>query len=226
MGQYHYLVNLTKKQFIHPHRIGNGFKLREQVGWECSTSTALVMLLASSNGRGGGDFYSKSPLVGSWAGDSIAFLGDYAELDDLPNHRNKTGWNAPSIYNCVSGKFTACGWKDISGEVRKMMAKEFDIHYTGEDGEWLTVEKGPAPKPTRKSWVEENPKVEFDYPSSKHNGKLTYRKVRVITANSDYIQGLDTLDKNRFKKFKRSRIVNWIGKELLTFSTGQMPLFY
>jgi hypothetical protein len=79
--------------------------------------------------------------------------------------------------------------------------------------------------PKRKSWVEENPMVEFDYPNSRTNTYI-FRKVRVITANADYIQGLDTLDKNRFKKFKRNRIGRWFGKELLTFSTGQMPLFY
>jgi len=207
MGQYHYLVNLTKKEFVHPHQIGNGLKLREQVGWEASTSTALVMLLASSNGRGGGDFHSKSPLVGSWAGDSVAFIGDYSESDDL------IGVDAPTVYNqCDSGKF-----KNISAQVREMMAEELDIHYTGEDGDWLNVEKGPAPKPTRKGWVEENPLVEFSYPSSKHNGTLTFRKVRVITAGPDYIQGLDTKDNNRFKKFKRTRICNWSSPCLFNF---------
>ena len=31
MGQYHYLINLDKKQVIHPHHIGNGLKLHEQI---------------------------------------------------------------------------------------------------------------------------------------------------------------------------------------------------
>lgn len=209
MGQYHYLVNLTKKEFVHPHQIGNGLKLREQVGREASTSTALVMLLAASNGRGGGDFHSESPLVGSWAGDSVAFIGDYSESDDL------LGVDAPTVYNqCDSGKF-----KNISAQVREMMAEELDIHYTGEPDSWLDVEKGPAPKPTRKGWVEENPLVEFYYPSSKHNGTPTYRKVRVIAANSYYIQGLDALDKNRFKKFKQSRITGWLGPVLYYFES-------
>lgn len=193
MGQYHILVNLTKKQFVHPHRIGNGLKLREQVGWEYSTSTALVMLLAASNGRGGGDFHSSSPLVGSWAGDSIAFIGDYAESDDL------AGVDAPTVYNqCDSGKF-----RDISEQVRDMMAQEFDIHYKG-DG-WLSIEKGPAPK---KGWVEGNPMAYFGYPDSR-TGQVVHRSVRVIAANSTYIVGLDTHDKNRFKKFRRSRVVYW-----------------
>lgn len=204
MGQYHILVNLTKKQFVHPHHIGNGLKLREQVGWECSTATALVMLLASSNGRGGGDFHSLSPLVGSWAGDSVAFIGDYAESDDLK------GVDAPTVYNqCDSGKF-----KDISAQVREMMAEEFNVHFTGESDSWLKIEKGPAPK---KGWVDANPLVEFLYPDSKDYGRPSHRWVRVITADDEYIQGLDTVDKNRFKKFKRSRITRWISKQISFF---------
>ena len=78
MGQYHILINLTKHEFIHPHQIGNGLKLLEQVGFDYSTSTALTMMLAATSGRGGGDF-AIHPLIGSWAGDEIAFIGDYAE---------------------------------------------------------------------------------------------------------------------------------------------------
>ena len=204
MGQYHYLVNLTKKQFVHPHQIGNGLKLHEQVGWPYSTSTVLVMLLAVSSGRGGGDF-GEHRLVGSWAGDRIAFIGDYAEPDDLK------GVDAPTVYNqCESGKF-----KNISAQVRQMMAAEFDIHYTGES--WLNIEKGPAPK---EGWVEANPLVVFDYPDSKNYGTPRRREVRVIEANEDYVIGLDTLDKNRFKKFKRSRISQWRSTPIWEFTSS------
>jgi hypothetical protein len=144
MGQYHFLINLDKKQVVHPHQIGNGLKLREQVGWKYSTAAALVMLLAASSkngGRGGGDFRVQHPLVGSWAGDRIAFLGDYAGVDDLP------GDNAKSIYyHCKA----ACSpgakgqppkgdgaWTNISPQVREMMVAEFGIRYEG-DG-WLAI---------------------------------------------------------------------------------------
>jgi len=204
VGQYHYLVNLTKKQFVHPHQIGNGLKLHEQVGWPYSTSTVLVMLLAVSSGRGGGDF-GEHRLVPSWAGDRIAFIGDYAEPDDLK------GVDAPTVYNqCESGKF-----KNISAQVRQMMAAEFDIHYTGES--WLNIEKGPAPK---EGWVEANPLVVFDYPDSKNYGTPRRREVRVIEANEDYVIGLDTLDKNRFKKFKRSRISQWRSTPIWEFTSS------
>lgn len=82
MGQHHTTYNITKKEYIHPHSIGNGLKLMEQVGWRKSTSTALFLLLANSNGRGGGDAHPPHPAIGRWAGDKIVVQGDYAVEDD------------------------------------------------------------------------------------------------------------------------------------------------
>lgn len=148
MGQYHYLINLTKKQVIHPHRIGNGLKLHEQVGWPCSTSTALVMLLSASSkdgGRGGGDFRCGHPLVGSWAGDRIAFIGDYAEKNDIPNKNAKQIHDLAEL-TCYPGEREYGKepkpkgweqWKDISADVRDMMSQEFGISYKGSG--WLEI---------------------------------------------------------------------------------------
>jgi len=144
MGQYHYLINLDKKQVIHPHQIGNGLKLHEQIGWPYATATALVMLLAASSrdgGRGGGDFRCGHPLIGAWAGDRVAFLGDYAACDDLP------GLDAPLLYaqchaachpNLKGGRPQGWeAWRNISAQVRQMMEDEFGIHYQGEG--WLDI---------------------------------------------------------------------------------------
>ncbi len=81
MGQYHKLYNTDKKEFVHAHHIDNGLKLLEQVGFEKSTSTALFLLVANSNGRGGGDA-KPHPMIGRWAGDRIVVQGDYAEPGD------------------------------------------------------------------------------------------------------------------------------------------------
>lgn len=81
MGQYHKVYNIDKKQYIHAHRIDNGLKLFEQVGFEKSTASAVFLLLANSNGRGGGDV-PVHRLIGSWAGDRIVVQGDYAEEGD------------------------------------------------------------------------------------------------------------------------------------------------
>lgn len=152
MGQYHKLVNLDKKEIVHPHQIGNGLKLREQVGWDYSTSTVLVMLLAACSGRGGGDF-EEHKLVGSWAGDRIAFIGDYAEPSDILN------CDAKHLWDVVCAACDGCGkeatdefkaevkqWKNISPKVRRMMEEQFDIEYKG-DG-WMNIEKaGDKQKP-------------------------------------------------------------------------------
>jgi hypothetical protein len=77
MGQYFLVVNLTKKEFIHPHKFGDGLKLLE---FGCSadgTMTALTLLLRQSSEGGGGDYSGDNPKVGSWAGDKIVIVGDY-----------------------------------------------------------------------------------------------------------------------------------------------------
>ena len=104
MGQYHEVYNLDKKEKIHPHKIKNGLKLYEQIGWDGSTSTALFALLANSSGRGGGDF-PEHDLIGHWAGDRILIQGDYAEIGD-------NGYTDPDMLE----KF-----KDISKSVLDML---------------------------------------------------------------------------------------------------------
>lgn len=81
MGQYHKVYNIDKKEMLHGHDLDNGLKLLEQIGWAGSTSTAVFLLLANSNGRGGGDA-PYHPLIGRWAGDRIVVQGDYAEPGD------------------------------------------------------------------------------------------------------------------------------------------------
>lgn len=144
MGQYHYLVNINKRQFIHPHRIGNGLKLYEQIRWPYSTATALVMLLAGSNGEGGrgsGDFRATHPLIGSWAGDRIAFIGDYSKHDDIPACNGERIYaeckTACSFREDKEAKKCRRRWKNISEQVREMMSAEFNIRYVG-DG-WLDI---------------------------------------------------------------------------------------
>jgi hypothetical protein len=78
MGQYHTLYNVDKKQKVDGL---SGYKLLEQIGYPKSTATALFLLVANSNGRGGGDV-EEHPLVGSWAGDRVVVQGDYAEEGD------------------------------------------------------------------------------------------------------------------------------------------------
>ena len=76
MGQYHKVYNVDKKQYIHGHRIDNGLKLFEQVGFPKSTADALFLLVANTNGDGGS---FRHTMFGKWAGDRIVVQGDYAD---------------------------------------------------------------------------------------------------------------------------------------------------
>ena len=79
MGQYYLIVNIDKRQYLNPHKCGDGLKLLEFASGSCGTLAALAILLADGNGRGGGDLHSDNPVIGSWAGDRIAIAGDYAD---------------------------------------------------------------------------------------------------------------------------------------------------
>lgn len=109
MGQYWVAVNLDKKEFISPHKLGTGAKIGEQLGSEMG-SALIILTAAMRERRGGGDFdldsnyygpertmqhSGSAPVVeeynvvarrtiGRWAGDRVAMVGDYAEDSDLP----------------------------------------------------------------------------------------------------------------------------------------------
>ena len=126
MGQYHVVVNLDKKEFIHPHKLGCGFKLCEQIA---TTGRALIILTACSNGRGGGDFDTrveyKEEVIGRWAGDRIATVGDEAKPSDLaPEFR------ANLIFDqCLDGD----GYEDISELVLAVIEHERVVSYYDAD---------------------------------------------------------------------------------------------
>ena len=114
MGQYFLTCNLDKKEFIHPHQLGTGLKLREQIGVAHGPASALVMLLATER---------QGEVYGRWCGDRIAVVGDYSEMSD-------------SVYmKCSEG---ADGWKDITPMVATELEAELDVKYTGSG--WKDVE--------------------------------------------------------------------------------------
>ena len=84
MGQYHLTVNLDKKEYLNPHKVGDGLKLVEQIESTAGIGSALIILCACSNGRGGGDIKGDNNVIGRWAGDRIAIIGDYTEDGDIP----------------------------------------------------------------------------------------------------------------------------------------------
>ena len=145
MGQYHLTINLDKKEFIYPHKIGLGLKLMEQCGFAGSTGDILFLLLACSNGRGGGDCETQYPkLIGRWAGDRIAVIGDYCQETDIP------GVNAEEIQEqCrstgLNGDKTA--FTDISDELIPLINEQFGCHIDPKGEGWRNRDIKPPMRP-------------------------------------------------------------------------------
>jgi hypothetical protein len=98
LGQYHFICNVDKHEYLHPHRFGDGLKLLEFGSSGDGTMLGLAVLLAASNDRGGGDLHIPEGeraallneyIVGRWAGDRIVIVGDYHANDDLPGVTDK-----------------------------------------------------------------------------------------------------------------------------------------
>ena len=105
------VVNIDKKEYVDPWEIGSMGKHWEQVGYEKSVAdTFYVLSIAQGNEkRGGGDICGHE-LVGRWAGDRCAVVGDYFESDeDDPRFRN--------LYHVVKSNPK---WRNISTKVNKM----------------------------------------------------------------------------------------------------------
>lgn len=168
MGQYHMVANLDRKEFLYPHKFGDGLKLLE---FGCSangTLTGLALLLASAckgGARGGGDIHPwrggvgyegrEAPpmerpnfdtweeydealmnhVVGRWAGDRLAIIGDYSEPGDVPGFTDKD-WSEGitetgdgermDLYSAMSDEVG--GWIDISDVVNDAMDLDHYLH--------------------------------------------------------------------------------------------------
>jgi hypothetical protein len=75
MGQYFYIVNMDKKEYLHPHHLGSGLKF-----WEILATNIprlLAYLLRESEDSSSAGEIGKN--AGRWAKDRIVIVGDYAE---------------------------------------------------------------------------------------------------------------------------------------------------
>lgn len=124
MSQYHLVVNCDKRQYLHPHCFNDGMNLLEFGCGTAGTMTALAVLLATTNGRGGGDFHGESPLVGSWANDRIAIVGDYWHSTD-PAYLHDNPWNGGD------------GWEDISAAMIELLGTDDDLRPDLDPGGYL-----------------------------------------------------------------------------------------
>lgn len=104
----------------------------EQVGWEHATANVMALLLAGAcqgGPRGGGDFSSGTnhKIVGSWAGNRVAWFGDYSEREDYPTLTDE------EFEQAMKEK----GYTDVSDQVAAAYGEEFGVQYSG-DG-WRSV---------------------------------------------------------------------------------------
>jgi hypothetical protein len=113
MGQYWIPVNLDKRQFLEPHKLGSGLKLWEQLA-QGGTGQALILLMAAMPERRGGGDLGEHKIVGSWAGDRVTFIGDYAEDGDLT--ATNPGFTSKSTDTPESKLFGMCRGRDEEGE--------------------------------------------------------------------------------------------------------------
>ena len=112
MGQYHKLINITKKEYIVGHDIGINLKHYEQIGFEGSMADVLycLMIAQGNDNRGGGDV-SGHKFIGHWTGDQVAIVGDYYHEDtDKPEYT--------SLYDIVESDRH---YKNISPSIRSML---------------------------------------------------------------------------------------------------------
>jgi hypothetical protein len=132
MGQYHIPVNLDKREFVHPHKLGCGLKLWEQLAAHPGTGAALVVLLASaSNGQGGGDLRVGPRIVGRWRGDRVAFVGDYDDSKhEVVLSSGRKEMTGAQIYKAC-GDDGLHGWRDVSAEVCAVIERELDGKFEG-----------------------------------------------------------------------------------------------
>jgi len=83
LGQYHLLINQSRREYVCPWCLDNGAKL-----WEwCANHIAGVLpyLLRKSSGTGGGDVADPHACqyAGRWAGDCVELVGDYDQSGDF-----------------------------------------------------------------------------------------------------------------------------------------------
>lgn len=148
MGQYYHVCNLDKREYLSTWAFDDGMKLLEFAPSGNGVMTGLAVLLASSNGKGGGDIhpwnsswehwnpelyggrgvpatgredYLMNEVVGRWAGDRIAIVGDYHEEGEAGHEDNP--WNNED------------GWTDISADALAALRLDYYLHSVMPDPE-------------------------------------------------------------------------------------------
>ena len=112
MGQYHKLINITKKEYVVGYDIGILAKHYEQIGFEGSMADVLYcLMIAQGNDRRGGGDVSGHKFIGRWTGDQVAIVGDYY-TEENDNYKYRCLYDIVESYK---------GYKNISSSIRAML---------------------------------------------------------------------------------------------------------
>lgn len=168
MGQYYVIANLDKKEFLDPYAFGNGVKLMEFGMDGASTMTGLAILLASSNGMGGGDLHLPASskfghMPGRWAGDRVVIAGDYDDQEGSPGCGVYTRCGTASVLEQLANTTEQTGmFSDVSYEVLGCLLE--DSHFrsefldvSSENATWSDYLKGKR----RDAWKKARPDEEL-----------------------------------------------------------------
>jgi len=74
MGQYFVIANTTKKEYLHPHRFGEGLKFMEFTMDSAGILHGFAHLMAQSSE---GVHVDCEAVTGRWIGDHVLIVGDY-----------------------------------------------------------------------------------------------------------------------------------------------------
>lgn len=77
MSEYFRIVNLDKKEWLDPLKLGDSLKVTDLIYTQYGAMSALGILLVKSTWAYSGEWPSK--IFGAWAGDRIVIIGDYDE---------------------------------------------------------------------------------------------------------------------------------------------------
>lgn len=99
MGEYWIPTNVTKKQFVHPHEMGDGLKLGEWMGRKSATMRRIEQLIAKGRWSNSDDIR-----------DDIRAFSDYGS--EIQMHGRLTD----GVFNRDGAMYRAEGYEDVSDD--------------------------------------------------------------------------------------------------------------
>jgi hypothetical protein len=161
MGQYYVIANLDKREFVNPYAFGSGVKLMEFAGDGQSVMMGVAVLLASSNGQGGGDLHLPAEstyegIPGRWAGNRIVVAGDYDDNPESPGYKvyERCGDVSPLEELAGTVDDNLMSFRDISYEVLGCLLEDHHfregyLSVASSNSTWAAYIK----KKRREAWV-------------------------------------------------------------------------